>query len=291
MLSPASKSIKLYSEELIDPEVEFHYAFHKSFSDITVVHTHNFYELFVILKGEVLHSVNTETHLLSEGALVFIRPQDIHCYQPSNGAECHLINLAFRESTVRELFSYLGKGFPWEEMLERPFPPGIVLPPSERDILSAKLRRLNTIPRDQKPRIRSSLRILLFEIFTNYFANEQRGGKEEIPDWLGSLLHEIQKKENFVGGIDNIYALSGRSPEHISRVFRKYLKTTPTEYINDLRLHYAANMLSNTDENVTFISLEAGFENLSHFYHLFGRKFHLSPAKFRQRTQKVAIPR
>ena len=63
-------------------------------------YTHNFFELFVIAKGEVLHTVNGRTHLLSEGTLMFIRPAEVHYYEPSEGKECHLINLAFRETTA-----------------------------------------------------------------------------------------------------------------------------------------------------------------------------------------------
>ncbi len=290
-MQPATpKSVILYSEELIDPEVEFHYAFHRSFRDITAVHTHTFFELFLIVQGEVLHTVNDRTQLLPQGALVFIRPADIHWYQRSGGSDCQLINLAFRESTIRELFAYLGEGFPSVLLLKRTFPPKVVLSANERDILSAKLRHLSTIPREQKLRLRSTLRILLFEIFTKYFSSEVSEGPLQRPGWMDALLYELQKKENFVQGIDNLYELSQRSPEHISRVFRKYLNTTPTEYINELRLNYAANLLSNSDESVTQIGMEAGFGNVSHFYHLFRKKFHVSPAKFRIHTQKVVIP-
>jgi len=288
LLKPGS--IKLYSDELIDPEVEFHYAFHKTFRDITAIHTHNFFELFVIARGEVLHTVNGRTQLLSEGTLMFIRPGDIHYYEPSEGKECHLINLAFREATVRELFAYLGEGFPSNALVHRALPPKVILSADERAILASKLEHLNTIPRDQKHRIRSTLRILLFEIFTKYFSAESGEGERQLPGWLEALLYEVQKKENFVRGISSIYGLSQRSPEHISRVFRKYLSTTPTDYVNQLRLHYAANLLSNSDDSVTSISMEAGFENVSHFYHLFRRQFHLSPAEFRATTRKVAIP-
>lgn len=286
----AAKSIKLYSEELIDPGIEFHYAFHRSLSGITAVHTHNFFELFLIVKGEVLHTVNDRTHLLGEGALVFMRPHDIHAYRRSGESGFQLINLAFRESTLHNLFNYLGDGFPSDHLLQRALPARVVLSEGEKDILAGKLQQLNTIPRDQKQRIRSTLRILLFEIFTKYFAAPPADEKHVMPPWMETLLYEIQKKENFVRGIPSVYALSHRSPEHISRAFRKYLRTTPTDYLNDLRLHYAANLLSNSDDSVTYISLEAGFENVSHFYHLFRKKFHTSPARFRAKTQRSAIP-
>ncbi len=291
MKQAPAKSIKLYSEELIDPQTEFHYAFHTSFRDITAIHTHNFFELFVIVRGEVLHTVNARSHLLTEGTLVFMRPSDIHCYQPSDGKECQLINLAFRGSTVQELFHYLGSGFPSKHLLARTMPPKVMLPSTEKEILTSRLEHLNTIPRDDKNRIRSTLRILLFEIFTKYFSSLQSDDeKEPMPAWLDALLSEMQKKENFVRGVTAMYELTQRTPEHISRVFRKYVKTTPTGYVNALRLNYAANLLSNSDESIVYISMEAGFETASHFYHLFKKEFKVSPAAFRTKTRKVVIP-
>jgi AraC family cel operon transcriptional repressor len=280
----------LYSEELIDPDTEIHYAFHKSLKNITAIHSHNFFELFLIVKGELLHIINNRTHKLSEGTLVFIRPNDVHFYQRSDNNECQLINLAFRQSTVKELFNYLGNGFPSNYLLKRTLPAKVVLSHSEKDILSAKLQHLNTIPRDHKNLIKTTLRILLFEIFTKYFSLQSDEDKRHLPMWLDTLLYEIQKKEYFVQGVKIIYDLSKRTPEHLSRVFRKYLNETPTGYINELRLNYAANLLSNSDENIPFISMEAGFENLSHFYHLFKKKFNTSPAEFRKKTQKISIP-
>jgi len=242
------------------------------------------------VNGEVLHTVNGRAHLLTGGTLVFMRPRDVHAYRQNGENEFQLINLAFRESTLRSLFNYLGDGFPSDHLVKRAMPVRVVLSEGEKNILAGKLQQLHTIPRDQKERIRSTLRILLFEIFTKYFAVQPADEKRLMPPWLETLLHEIQKKENFVRGITSVYALSHRSPEHISRAFRKFLHTTPTDYLNDLRLHYAANLLSNSDDSVTFIALEAGFENISHFYHLFKKKFQISPARFRVKTRKSAIP-
>ncbi|SHH72406.1 helix-turn-helix domain-containing protein, partial [Clostridium grantii] len=45
---------------------------------------------------------------------------------------------------------------------------------------------------------------------------------------------------------------------------------------------YAKNLLTNTNMSILDISMESGFENLSHFYHLFKKNFQVTPAKFRK---------
>ncbi len=284
------KSIKLYSEDLIDPETEIHYAFHKTLQSITAIHSHNFYEIFLVVKGEVLHLINNRIQKLSEGTLVFIRPSDIHSYQKSDKKEVQIINLAFRQSTINGLFAFLSNGFPSDYLLNSKMPSQINLSSSEGESLVVKLEHLNTMSREDKAKIKTTMRILLFEIFTKYFSSKFDSKKNLRPGWLDSLLSEMQKKENFAVGIKRFYQLTNKTPEHLSRVMKKYLNTTPTDYINELKLNYSANLLSNSDESISFIALEAGLENLSHFYHLFNKKFKTSPGNFRKQNQKTTIP-
>ena len=46
---------------------------------------------------------------------------------------------------------------------------------------------------------------------------------------------------------------------------------SPTQYINELRMSYAENLLLNTDMEIVDISLEIGLDNVSYFYDLFKR--------------------
>lgn len=282
--------VKIYTEEILDPETEIHYAFHKSLTDITVKHTHDFYEIFLITKGKVKHLINENVHVLEEGTMIFIRPFDIHYYQKYENYAVELINLAFPKGTIDELFNYLGKGFEPERLLKSKLPPSILLSSTEKKILKQRFERLHFIPLTQKTEIRTQLRILLSEIMTNYFSKSFWQERSSVPKWLDKTRSEMQKKENFVRGFPAMVEASDKTKEHLCREFKKHFDLTPTEYINDLRLNYSANLLITTDESIPFISLESGFENLSHYYHLFKKKFNLSPGDFRKQNRKNLIP-
>jgi AraC family cel operon transcriptional repressor len=118
------------------------------------------------------------------------------------------------------------------------------------------------------------------------FHNRQ---ENDMPLWFESLMVQMQKKENFTKGLPQMYELCGRSRGHLNRVFKQYLNTTPTGYINDLRLKYAKYLLSTTYISVIDISLEAGFDNLSHFYHLFKKNMNTAPCKYRARSHGRAV--
>ena len=81
---------------------------------------------------------------------------------------------------------------------------------------------------------------------------------------------------------DKFCRLANKSKEHLARTFRKHLNQSPTEFVNDLRLEYAARTIMSSDAKIVDICGEAGFESVSHFYHLFQKKFTMSPNEFRR---------
>ena len=48
------------------------------------LHTHTFYEYFLVTGGSALHMVNGTSQALSKGSLVLIRPEDAHYYDYYN---------------------------------------------------------------------------------------------------------------------------------------------------------------------------------------------------------------
>jgi AraC family transcriptional regulator, dual regulator of chb operon len=280
----------LKAEEIIDPELDVHYAYHRSLKTITSTHMHDFYEFFLIVKGKAVHNINGKTEIIDEGTLVFIRPDDIHSYERYNNENFELINLAFTFSTLKPLLEYYRDGFDVGKILNTEFPPMIILPGMEKDLLTVRFNQLNTLSRKNKRRLKTEFRMLISELFTRYFAEGISETSSSIPLWIISIREEMSRKENFTVGIKKLYELSGRSPEHLSRIFKKYFNETPTEFITHLRLNYAANMLANSDEDITSVSMDSGFDNLSHFYHLFKKQFNASPREFRLKYQRLIIP-
>lgn len=245
------------------------------------VHDHDFYEFFLITKGNTVHVVNGERQYVPEGTLVFIRPTDVHCYEYNESYDCEFINVCYTRRAVCDVFKFLGNTFSPQRLLAPKLPPCTTLSPLEKDHLVQRLERIYAFSANDKPLRKIQLRGILVEVLLQYFGQLQKHQENNMPLWLESLLVQMQKKENFTRGLSMMYKLSVRSPGHLNRVFRQYLLSTPTEYINNLRLEYAKNLLSTTYLSVIDISMEAGFDNLSHFYHLFKKQMNITPSRFR----------
>jgi AraC family transcriptional regulator, dual regulator of chb operon len=282
--------IILRGDDILDIDAEVHYAYHRSLQTVTGLHGHDFFEIFLITKGSVYHLVNGKRLQLVEGSLVLIRPDDIHCYENDGNEECELLNLAFPKTTLEALFIFLGEGFDGERLLDDEIPPSSIIEKNEIENVKARFQVLNSIPNDSKKVIRSEGRALLVDLFIRFFSGHKKTVTDNMPEWLKDLIHEMKHKENFTEGLTRLYELSPKSPEHVTRMIRKHLDMTPTQWINECKLQYAANLLLHTDDSILTICLESGFENLSHFYHRFQKYFQVSPAKYRNLNRKIVIP-
>lgn len=84
------------------------------------------------------------------------------------------------------------------------------------------------------------------------------------------------------------------SPFYLIRLFRRTYRQTPHQYLIQVRIARAKELLSGSDLSITDICAEVGFESLGSFSALFRKTVGLSPSTYRRRSQtrqnEVCIP-
>ena len=273
-------------ERCVDTEAECLYRFVNGAEDVFYPHCHDFYEIFLTISGTVTHLVNGIEQKLPEGTLVFIRPDDVHgyIYNTSKSTKTSYLNLAFTRDTLTQLFLYLSDTFPGKKLLEYGMPPTVLLNSIEKQNLLARISELNIVNWQDKNALKLRMRSILADIFVRFFYNLPDSFEKTTPAWITSMLSEMELPENFVAGAERMSEISGRSREHIARSIRKYCGITTAEYINELRINYASNLLLRTNTPVLDICYLSGFESLSYFYKIFNQKYGISPGKFRKQS-------
>ena len=242
-------------------------------------HNHNYYELFMVVKGNVCHIINGQEQFLSEGHLLFIRDFDLHDYKSCDGKYFEFLNLAFSRETLSLLLDFMGKGFPFHDLLKAPFPPIVSLSSREEETLVYDFIDLSQ--HSDPDYVRFKARTLLTHIFSNFFYRYTES-QSNVPEWLEITCEKMKRPQNFIAGVDRMFQLAGKSREHVARSLKQYYQITPTEFVNDLRLEHAAKLLLMSNLQATDICYECGFENLSWFYKSFARKFGVTPAGYRK---------
>lgn len=264
----------------IDMKTGFLYRYIKSETEYFRPHYHNYYELFLVLKGKMYHMANGEEQIISPGDLFFMRDFDVHNYrQISQNESFVFINIAFTRENFDKMAEFFGEAFPKKELLKSKLPPHVVLTHSDTEKFYNDISTIYTSENDTLRCLK--LRKFIADIFTKYFLNIAQK-PENIPLWLEMTYEKMKKTQNFTCGIEKMYEISGKSREHVSRSMKKYYGISPLEYINELRVSYGANLLLSSNLSITEICYECGFQNLSWFYAAFKRKYLKTPYKYRK---------
>ncbi len=82
--------------------------------------------------------------------------------------------------------------------------------------------------------------------------------------------------------------ISSRSLAAFKREFVEYYHTTPGKWLTGKRLKHAGYLLKTTNQSISEIAFNSGFENNSHFSRIFKEKFGLSPLQYRKNQTTIA---
>jgi len=246
------------------------------------LHAHDFHELFWVEEGEGWHFINGQKRHLEAGQMVLIHATDKHWFRGDR--ELHIVNFAFFAEIWTHFHHryYPGKRifFSAPHLKEREF------------ILDAKILseiRLMAEALGNGKRNRLVAERFLIDVL-GILENSLTTRKKTVPPWISTVCDAVRRDPPFEEGVLGIARIAGKCPEHLAREFRRYLGQSPTEFLNEERMAYAARRLIATDQEIVNISLDCGLQNLGHFYKLFRLKFGQTPRVFRQRQRCGILP-
>ncbi len=241
------------------------------------VHTHDFYEIFYVVRGGAMHHINGENECCMSGTMELIRPSDVHEYRFINQYDMELISIGIVPQIMEEVFTFLELDL---SALQKPMAIRYDVRRSEKVL--ASLMKLEKIKDGKKRRQygKSLLAQLLYDLMN------KEPVENRIPDWLNDLLLRMCEEENYVAGLKRMVELSCVTQSYLNREMKKYIGLTPTEFINAKRIGKAGDLLLENHRSITEIAESCGFETLSNFYENFKKNFDCSPKDFVKRNTK-----
>ena len=270
----------------MDMNIGMAYRFLDTETVLTDFHDHNYYEYFIVTNGTIIHEVNGESQNLKTGDIVFIRPKDCHRYSVSDKSDFKIINISFCKKHYDSIVNYFESPI-LEKCNNSPNPPVISLSSTQLTYLKKKHYLLNVSDSDTS--LLPQLKALLVDVFACFITGYDEYAQSDPKKWFQSVLNQMNTPENIEEGLPALIRYSGFSHGHLCRIMKQELGVTPTQYITDLRLKYAANLLSTTDYNILSIAMRLGFSSLSHFISIFKSKYGVTPSKYRSIHTNIYI--
>ena len=254
-------------------------AFTWSHSDFDAPHTHNHWELFVILEGSVIHSLNGKNFTCERGDAWLIRPNDRHSFIRSSDKEYQQINFLIKSDFLKRYFAVYGENLYDEsengfELLK------FKLPEPQLQNLFFKMLALQTVNDTNIPAHVFYTKLVFSSLMQTFF--EQRFAEpDSLPIWLKNLLHELNKPGAYLLSAQEITRMTPFSYSRLTYLFKKYTGKTLNNYMLNLKLMHAQDRLRFTNLTTLEISSEIGFSSLSHFNHVFKNTFGITPSHYR----------
>lgn len=240
------------------------------------VHDHNYVECFWITSGAALHWVNGHRLRLTEGSMVFMRPADSHALTGTSAEHCITPNIAFPSATAM----HLKERYP-ETCADRYFW-SIDAMPAVVSLDSRALQQLGEleIEIERGDRSRLSVERFLLQLICQIL-REPDHVRPGTPAWLTQACRATADPQIFRAGAAGFVKAAGRAHEHVCRSAQQHLGLSPSAYVNQQRMNWAARQLAGTDRQIIEIAGDCGLDNLSHFYRLFRTHHHTTPRRYR----------
>lgn len=274
-----------YTESYFFDEIPFFYTFIKDSISGKRIHNHEFYEIFLTLSDNMVHLVSDKKFVLPQSSLVFIRPNDIHSNHNPYTTHSY-IQIGFTQAIADKLFEYLRPNSTLEQLLSEKYPPTFTLSQDDCSTLLVSLKKIESMDFNDKDALLKYYKNLLCDIFVNYLFKYKKKMEQSLdaPAWFNLFINNVKKEKLYINGIDSMVKKSGKSYKQLSRYVKKYFDKSLSEYILDLRLSYAQNLLISTNISVTDICYLCGFNNSSYFYRSFKNKYNKKPSQIRNNS-------
>lgn len=252
-------------------------------------HFHESYEIYYLLSGERYYYINDRVYALQVGDLLFINKNHLHRTTSKGRFSHERILVNFDDLFIEPLLGLVGVGelplYHGESFLLRP---DVHEQGRFEDLFHNMLR-------EQKEAGSSSTEYLLALLLQMLIliARIREAKPEPIPPESSEkqrrvyriieyLNMEYRQKLTLPGIAEQFYI----SETYLCRIFKQTTGFTVIEYLNYIRIREAQTLLRETDDRITRIAEETGFDSIAHFGRVFKQIAKRSPLQYRKQNQE-----
>lgn len=255
---------------------------------MTYEHSHDFCEIFYLRTGSCIYSVNNSIYHLAAGDLFIVTPGDTHCTRYEGLVPCERIVVYFNPDVLPDSY--------WQSHPEI----NSGLSRSGKVVLAKKGRLqleflLNQMLEENNLPDEYSYEFLTLQVMSLLLSLQRNGifVYEQIKPAAGiNISTDIEDALRYIAQnfampltLEEIAENINLSPTYLSKKFKKVTGVTFKEYVNYIRIRQACQMLITTDDTITKIAVNCGFNSSNYFKDCFRRVNGISPRSFRKQSK------
>ncbi|NLM11296.1 MAG: AraC family transcriptional regulator [Clostridiaceae bacterium] len=251
-------------------------------------HFHNSFEIIYILEGKVECWVNNKYYTVSRDSFIFINNMETHKLKVSEYPYKRYYILIkpdfFRTSIQNPVFSsvFSNRSENFRHVLKNDG--------EMKDRIIKYLEYLYTEIKQKKNYWQDATKSILYLIFVQLYRSYPKYFPINNLSSSDDVIVKIQRyiEENFTGpvSLDEVSKLFYLNKYYISHRFKAITGFTFKEYLIMQRISKAKDLLLYTDEDITWVCMNSGFNNVNHFIRSFKKIENITPLQYRKKYRQ-----
>ena len=251
-------------------------------------HWHKELEILFVLEGEATLRVNQDTFLIAAGDFVFIPTNALHMVTGVEDIPFCFIAIVFHpdfthsfgNDTIQE--QYLTPISEWR--FDCPFVR------KESQLYEALISEIALCYQEKSAGyellIKARLLELCFRLYQRVESYQIK--KQDSKDYRISMIKEmmlyLQEQCGEPVALSEMATHFHISKGHLCRFFKEMANMSPIDYLNYYRINKSAQLLRDTDLEISAVAGQIGFNNISYFNRVFRKHMHMTPSAYRKES-------
>ena len=235
-------------------------------------HLHESIEIIYVTDGTLALGVGQELYQMNKGDFAIVFPNVIHHYQAFGTGKNKAIYLFVEPSLLPAYHAELQKYSPVYPIIEKK--------QLHTDVVNA-LKSLVHMEERSPMLVQAYIQMILAHVFSDMSMIDKNSiGSDDL---IYNAVEYVAKNFRDEIKLDKMAYDLGVSKYVLSRMFAKTFHCNFNKYVNGIRLNYASAALENSQESITNICLDCGFESQRTFNRVFKDRYKMTPREYRNR--------
>ena len=265
------------------PEKDFYFNYKENTIQHSTSHFHNVYEMTFFMSGSRTYLLNNANTFIMPHNAILINPFTYHSTQGSSGVSRYVIMFSkdflkkyFTDNTIKQLLTCFDKSpLDFSKSVDK-----IIQIISNIQTANDNLNEFS---------IAYNLGYLLFTLssipscsnaFINFVSQKTSNElMEKIFTYINNNISEIKT-------IEQIANFANISQSYLSAIFKQSTGLSIMQYVNSIRINFAAKRLVYTNDSISQISADCGFDSPNYFCNAFKKSEGFAPSQFRKNNSK-----